>query len=172
DRVAHLAEAVRALRAAKGIIVRRVSPVWTSAPAGYRRQPWFHNAAARLSTALPPSRLLGRLKTIERTLGRRPGRRWGPRVIDLDLLLYGERVIGTGRLVVPHPGLVRRAFVLAPVTALAPRLRHPVSGIPLVRLLRRSPGRVRRLPPAEQRRFIRLALRSRPGRTERAKRLG
>jgi len=156
DRLANLAAAVRQLRALRGVIVRRVSPAWVSAPAKRRRQPWFYNAAVRVSTGRPPRSLLRGLKAAERRLGRRPGPRYGPRVIDLDLLLYGARVFATPRLTVPHPELARRVFVLAPLAAVSPRLRHPVLGVPAAALLRRAPGKARRLPDAEQRRFKRL----------------
>jgi len=156
DRLAHLASAVRRLRAVRGILIRRVSPVWVSAPAKRRHQRWFYNAVVRVSATLPPLLLLRRLKAAERGLGRRPGPRYGPRVIDLDLLLYGTRVLATPRLTVPHPELARRVFVLAPLAALSPRLRHPVLGVPAAALLRRAPGKARRLPDAEQRRFKRL----------------
>jgi 2-amino-4-hydroxy-6-hydroxymethyldihydropteridine diphosphokinase len=155
--MAHLAAAVRNLRDAAGIRVRRCSRVWESAPVGFRRQPWFLNAVARTSVRLPPRRLLQRLKAVERRLGRRPARRYGPRVIDLDLLLYGTRVIATPTLSVPHPGLPRRRFVLAPILEIAPRLRDPRTGMPLAALLRRAPGTARRVAPAGQRRFRRLA---------------
>ncbi|MEA3366600.1 MAG: 2-amino-4-hydroxy-6-hydroxymethyldihydropteridine diphosphokinase, partial [Planctomycetota bacterium] len=79
-------------------------------------------------TDLRPHALLQVLKGIERDLGRRPRVRWGPREIDLDVLLYGDRVIETARLTVPHPRLAQRRFVLAPLSEIAPHARDPVTG--------------------------------------------
>lgn len=156
DRTAHLGAMVRKLGAHPRLAVVKVSPIWKSAPARYRRQPWFFNAALQVRAGLSPTALLGKIQAVERSLGRKPGRRYGPRVADLDLLLYGANVLATRRLTVPHREMARRAFVLAPLVALSPRLRHPVHGVPLATLLRRAPGKAVRLPPAEQRRFRRL----------------
>jgi 2-amino-4-hydroxy-6-hydroxymethyldihydropteridine diphosphokinase len=96
-------------------------------PVGVTDQPKFLNAAAELATDLPPRELLERLLEIERGLGRNRAteRRWGPRVIDLDLLLFGEETIDEPGLTVPHPRLADRRFVLEPLCELAPELRLP-----------------------------------------------
>ncbi len=98
-------------------------------PVGYLDQPRFLNAAAALETGLEPRALLDRLLEVERELGRtRDGPRFGPRTIDLDLLLYGDRVIDEPGLVVPHPRLAERRFVLEPLAELDPDLVVPGLG--------------------------------------------
>ncbi|HEB95851.1 MAG TPA: 2-amino-4-hydroxy-6-hydroxymethyldihydropteridine diphosphokinase [Sedimenticola thiotaurini] len=104
------------------------SPLYHSPPMGPPDQPDYVNAVAMLETGLDPHRLLAALQEIETAHGRRRERRWGPRTLDLDLLLYGDRVIRTPELTVPHPGLTRRAFVLYPLRDLAPDLMVPGAG--------------------------------------------
>ena len=106
--------------------VEAVSPLFDTAPVGYLEQPRVLNAVARLRTNLPPRDLLRGLLEIEAALGRVRTLRWGPRGIDLDLLLYDDMVIDEPDLVVPHPRLHERRFVLEPLAALAPDLTHPV----------------------------------------------
>lgn len=149
---------LRAMRALDdaGVQVRTVSGLYETAPMGSGRQDAYVNAAVAVDTALPPGALLMRLKRLEHLSGRRGGRRWGPRTLDLDLLDYkgcvrhwrGSRPrTGGGRsgLVLPHPGLHQRPFVLRPLMELAPRWRHPVlrrTAAELWRAVRSSPGRV------------------------------
>ncbi len=109
---------------------------YETAPQDVEDQPWFLNIAAACRTSYFPLQLLARLLRIEREGGRtRMGRSKGPRTIDLDILLYGEHVIDTPRLTVPHPGLLQRRFVLEPLTEIAPGLRHPVTHRPLASYL-------------------------------------
>lgn len=108
--------------------VQAVSSLYESEPWGPADQPPFYNAVARVTTGLEPPALLRHLKSVEHEMGRRPGERWGPRPIDLDILLYGERVLRTAELTIPHPGLVERPFVLVPLAELAPDVREPVTG--------------------------------------------
>jgi len=105
----------------------RCSPRYWTAPVGDSDQPDFLNAVAELDTALEPLDLLRRMHGVEDALGRErdPERRWGPRTIDLDLLLFGHAVIRQADLIVPHPRLARRAFVLKPLADLVPRLQVP-----------------------------------------------
>lgn len=105
------------------------SGLYRSPPMGPQDQPDYVNAVALLRTRLAPLALLDELQAIERRHGRvRAGARWGPRVIDLDLLLWGEDVISEPRLTVPHPGLHERPFVLYPLAEIAPRLLVPGRG--------------------------------------------
>jgi 2-amino-4-hydroxy-6-hydroxymethyldihydropteridine diphosphokinase len=106
----------------------RASSLYDSEPVGDQDQPNFLNAVAELETELTARQLLWNLLLIERRLGRTRTRRWGPRTIDLDLLLYGPLVIDEPDLQVPHPELTRRSFVLVPLVELDPLLVHPVTG--------------------------------------------
>ena len=126
--------------------LERVSSLYDTEPVGEVEQPNFLNAVAQIDTELPPRQLLWNLQLIERRLGRTPGRRWGPRTMDLDLLLYGGEVVDEPELQVPHPELSRRAFVLVPLIELDPHRVHPVSGEKLATLLSRleTGPRVRR----------------------------
>jgi 2-amino-4-hydroxy-6-hydroxymethyldihydropteridine diphosphokinase len=121
-----LQEAVELLGAAEEVEVTRVSRFYRNPPLGPENQPWYVNAAARLRTRLGPEELLRLLQQLEGAMGRVRGERWGPRVIDLDLLLYNGEVIFTPDLVVPHPEMHRRAFVMAPLAEIAPQAWHPV----------------------------------------------
>jgi 2-amino-4-hydroxy-6-hydroxymethyldihydropteridine diphosphokinase len=117
----------------------RASSFRETDPVGVTQQPKFLNAAAELSTDLPARQLLDALLTIERDLGRARAReeRWGPRTLDLDLLLYGDAVIDEPGLTVPHPRLAERLFVLEPLQELAPGLALP-DGTPVGDLLARA----------------------------------
>ena len=106
-----------------------VSSVRETEPVGHAEQGHFLNAAVKLETALPPDALLDLLLAIERDLGRvREGRRFGPRTLDLDLLLYGDEQLDSADLTVPHPRLAERAFVLEPLAELEPGLEIPGRG--------------------------------------------
>jgi len=120
----------------------RASSLYDTEPVGEVEQPNFLNAVAQIDTELTPRQLLWNLLLIEKRLGRvRTQRRWGPRAIDLDLLLYGSVIIGEPDLKVPHPELVRRSFVLVPLVELDPLLTHPVSGETLLNHLSRLDDR-------------------------------
>lgn len=97
----------------------------------------FANAAAILATRLDPPALLAELKAIERRFGRRPGRRWGPRVLDLDILLWSEGAWGGAGPVIPHPAMRERGFVLVPLAQIAPGWRDPLTGATVRQLLAR-----------------------------------
>jgi 2-amino-4-hydroxy-6-hydroxymethyldihydropteridine diphosphokinase len=116
-------------RAAAEIGATRLSPIVETEPWGFQDQPRFLNAVAELDTRLSARALLDRLLEVERALGRdRSGPRWGPRTIDLDLLLYGSERLQEPDLEVPHPRLHERLFVLEPLAALAPRVEIPGIG--------------------------------------------
>ena len=127
DREATLREALDRLGAGEGIAVVAVSSFRETDPVGVLDQPRFLNAAAALETSLAPRELLERLLAVERALGRDRAQeeRWGPRTLDLDLLLYGDEEVDEPGLTVPHPRLAERAFVLEPLLELDPGLRLP-----------------------------------------------
>ncbi len=137
DRDANLAAALQALAAV--VTIERVSSVYDTAPMLYTDQPRFHNLACQITTSLAPLALLHAVKAIERQLGRQPGPRYGPRVIDIDLLLYDQLILNTPELTLPHPQMAERAFVLAPLAEIAPTLAHPALGDTMAELLRRIP---------------------------------
>lgn len=137
DRAAALDAARRRLEATPGITVLRVSRGrQTAAIGGPPGQPPYLNAAATLETSLSPAELLARLQAIEAELGRQRGVAWGPRTIDLDLLLFGDLVLDAPELTVPHPWMAVRRFVLEPAAEIAASWRHPRIGWTLDELLR------------------------------------
>ena len=127
-----LAKAIEALAGLPGTRLLRASPLYRTPAWGLEAQPDFVNAAATLETSLPAGDLLARLLDIERALGRTRAAdgsdRWGPRTLDLDLLLYGDAVIDQPGLRVPHPRLHERAFALLPLAAIAPDAAIPGIG--------------------------------------------
>jgi 2-amino-4-hydroxy-6-hydroxymethyldihydropteridine diphosphokinase len=118
-------EAVRRLRESGLKIVRQSSMIETE-PAGVRDQPRFINMAVEAETGLSPEQLLQLLKEIEQTMGRQDSVRWGPRLIDLDILFYDDLVLDSEALKIPHPLLHKRDFVLIPLNEIAPGKIHPV----------------------------------------------
>ncbi len=108
--------------------ITAVSPVYETKPWGIAEQPDFLNLCAAATTSLAPRPLLAALKTIEQQLGRQPGQRWGPRLIDIDILFYDHLVYQDDMLIIPHPHLADRAFVLLPLADIAPDLVHPLTG--------------------------------------------
>lgn len=123
-----ISTAIRALNKLPDSHIVKTSSIYTSKPVGPQDQPDYLNAAVLLETGLPAHELLPALQSIENRQGRERTRRWGPRTIDLDILLFGEQVIKSNDLVVPHPEMHRRAFVLVPLAELTPHLQIPGHG--------------------------------------------
>jgi len=117
-----------------------ISDLFRTEPVSPIEQADFFNAAVTASTQLPPGELMAVLKLCERLLGRRRGRRWGPRRLDLDLLLYDRLVIRTPELSIPHPRLAERRFYLEPLAQIAPELRVPPDGSTVGELLAKAPA--------------------------------
>lgn len=123
DRRANLSAAQAAV--SEFVIVQKTSRVYETAPWGMTDQPDFLNQAWEVTTILPPLQLLRRLKEIETLLGRKPSVRYGPRLIDIDILLYSNLIFRSADLVIPHPRISERAFVLAPLADLEPDMVIP-----------------------------------------------
>jgi 2-amino-4-hydroxy-6-hydroxymethyldihydropteridine diphosphokinase len=146
DRAANLWEAARRLSELPGCRLDRTSRLYETAPVGPGDQPWFLNAVLRAAIEMSAHDLLTAAKQIEQDVGRTPSKRWGPRVIDIDLLLYGDSVIATDDLLVPHPELWNRRFVLVPLLdvlaagALADRVRERLDTLGTDQDLRAWPG--------------------------------
>lgn len=116
------------------------SPLYMTAPLGFQNQPPFYNAVCRVTTRLTPFELMDRLLDIETAVGRRRVFRNAPRVLDMDILMIGSRVLESPPLVLPHPRMEEREFVLMPLADIAPNLKHPVTGLSAEEMLRNLPG--------------------------------
>ncbi|MDD3030244.1 MAG: 2-amino-4-hydroxy-6-hydroxymethyldihydropteridine diphosphokinase [Alphaproteobacteria bacterium] len=125
DRLGFLRQAVHSLRSL--LSVRSVSPVYETAPAYVFDQPVFLNAVLVGTTALEPVALLWAVKHMESDIGRRPTFRYGPRIIDIDILFYGDTVLKTPELTIPHARIQERDFVLRPLADIEPLWRHPLT---------------------------------------------
>ncbi len=133
DRASHLADAVHRL-ASLGTIAR-ASALYETSPVEVTDQPWFLNAAVELNTELSPEVLMGSLLEIEHAMGRRRTQSKGPRIIDLDILLYDDVELHTAELDIPHPAMHLRKFVLVPLAEIAPKARHPQLRATILELL-------------------------------------
>jgi 2-amino-4-hydroxy-6-hydroxymethyldihydropteridine diphosphokinase len=138
DRWSRLVLAARALRTAPGVAVLRASRVWDTAPLG-PPQPRYLNAVLEVETTRTPESLLGLLREVEQRAGRTRDLRWGPRTLDLDLLLFDDRIVCTPGLTLPHPEMAWRRFVLAPLAELRPDLPVPGTDSTVGRLLAAAP---------------------------------
>ncbi len=133
DRLANLRAALAALP--PSVVVRQSSPIYETPPWELADQPAFLNMVLRGETDLEPAALLKHLKRLETELGRVAAARWGPRLIDMDILFYNDLILNTPELTIPHPRLHERAFVLVPLADLARDLVHPVLGKSIRELL-------------------------------------
>src|SRR3990172_746957 len=124
DRKDHCRKAIELLAEAGRVI--HVSSLYYTEPVGYKEQEDFINAVAAVETDCTPAELLSRCRSIEDRLGRTRAVRWGPRTIDLDILLFGDLVVDEPDLVIPHPLMATRKFVLAPLAEIVPTAFHPV----------------------------------------------
>lgn len=140
DRRENLVRALSALRRA-GVKVVDASSVYSTEPVGGPSRPWFYNQVIKVESALSPGRLLALAKKIERELGRHPTGRNGPRTIDIDILLAGRRTFVSPKLIIPHPRMAERKFILVPLKEIAPRAIHPVLGVRIETLARRAADR-------------------------------
>ena len=141
DRHAYLKAGLSEVAALPSTRVTAVSHVYETPPLGPVKQPDFLNAVFALETSLAPEPLLTALLAAEKKHQRQRRIHWGPRTLDLDLLLYGERVVESANLTLPHPHMHERSFVLVPLCEIAPRLSHPVTGRPFTEYLAELNGR-------------------------------
>jgi len=126
DRKKNIASALKMLGQEAQIL--KVSSLYETEPVGYKDQPWFLNCVCSIETDLSPQALLKFVKATERKMGRKPTRCFGPRLIDIDILLYDDLILDSPDLTIPHPRLEERAFVLLPLREIASQLVHPLLG--------------------------------------------
>ncbi len=124
DRAANLNAAIERLRTLGEVVA--VSSFYETEPVEFAGQPWFLNCAVKLNTEKMPKQLLNAVLEIEKEMGRKRLKKKGPRTIDIDILLFGNSIIDTKGLTVPHPAMHERRFVLEPLAEIAPEVRHPV----------------------------------------------
>lgn len=139
DRAKNLKKAEELISGIEGVDVISSSSLYETEPVGITDQPRFLNCALEIGTTLSPGELIVRLKGIEREMGRADAVRWGPRIIDIDILLFGDTVVETEvdgmELVIPHPEMAKRGFVLVPLAEIAPDAVHPVLNMSVTGLL-------------------------------------
>ncbi len=126
DRLSYIQNAIHALSEVEGIALQEISSLYETEPVGYEKQARFLNGVVAIETDLSPHTLLQTLKQIETNIGRQHRTRWGPREIDLDILIYGDICLQTSNLIIPHPEMHLRRFVLVPLAEIAPDVVHPV----------------------------------------------
>ncbi len=125
DKKKNLNRALKEIKNLKSVEVLKTSSIYETEPVGFKDQGWFLNAVIKIKTKLPPLSLLYLLQGIERKLGRVRGKRWGPRKVDLDILLYDNTILKDEKLTLPHPQMHKRRCVLIPLVELGSRWKHP-----------------------------------------------
>jgi 2-amino-4-hydroxy-6-hydroxymethyldihydropteridine diphosphokinase len=150
DRALNLAVARNHLEA-EDVRILRASSIYETAPRDLTAQPWFLNQVIEAETSLFPRQLLHRVLKVERAMGRKRTTPKGPRVIDVDILLFGSSTVSTADLEIPHPRIAERRFVLQPLVELAPDLRHPVTLKSVREMLAKVMDQAVRRYPAESR---------------------
>jgi len=129
--------AIKYIKIISGTDVLSRSSFYRTEPVGFLNQRWFINAVIEIRTSLPAQELMLELQSIEKRMGRRKYIKWGPRIIDLDILLYGQEIIQTDSLCIPHAELHKRRFALEPLYEIAPYAIHPAFGVSIAGLMER-----------------------------------
>ncbi len=137
NRENNLITAIRLLHTIRGVTVLRESQIYETSPVKTIAQPWFLNKVIEVRTTLTPQRLLKLCQKIEVQMGRTKSQHWGPRIIDIDILLYGNQVIEDEDLLIPHPSMHLRKFVLAPLLELYPDFIHPSNNMAITELIKK-----------------------------------
>jgi 2-amino-4-hydroxy-6-hydroxymethyldihydropteridine diphosphokinase len=129
DKIENCSKGIDALLADGRSILMKSSPFYRTSPVDYEEQDWFINLVIKIKTDLEPVELLDKMNDIEKTAGRKASTvRFGPRVLDLDIIFFGDRIIQTAKLEVPHPRMNKRRFVLKPICDIEPSMVHPLLG--------------------------------------------
>ncbi len=126
DRQKNIEKAIKLIRNQPLVKVNKISPIYETEPVGFREQGWFLNLAIEIETTILPQELLAVLQGIETELGKKLERKWGPRTIDIDIILYDDIILELPDLQIPHKLMHTRAFVLIPLAQIAPNIKHPV----------------------------------------------
>jgi 2-amino-4-hydroxy-6-hydroxymethyldihydropteridine diphosphokinase len=150
DKLKNCVRAVEGLASGAEIRLVRCSPFYRTEPVGRKDQDWFVNGVILVETFLDPRELLACLLSLEEKMGRIRGERWGPRIIDLDILFYGQEVLEEEGLHIPHPRLHERKFVLVPLNDIAPGLKHPTLEKTISQILSEWEGGERVYPLQEE----------------------
>ena len=137
DPVQNCRDALREISSLKNVQVLRRSSLYRTEPVGNKRQDWFVNGVLEVRTTFTAPQLLKALQWVEQTLGRVRTEKWGPRMIDIDILLFGQETVDASDLAIPHPEMHKRRFVLVPINEIAPYVIHPRYGVSMKGLLDR-----------------------------------